>query len=61
MLNGGYYWGLVADYPSKVKNCPTAPGSNRFPGVLSKKKTNAGDVVITFCVPYPWDEKGGFG
>ena len=47
--------------PEQVKNCPTAPGSNRFPGVLSKHKTNAGDVVITFCVPYPWDEKGGFG
>ena len=59
VLNGGFYWGLVADYPSQVKNCPTLPGSNRFPGVLSKTKTNAGDVVITFCVPYPWDEKGG--
>jgi hypothetical protein len=61
VLDGGYYWGLVADYPSSVKNCPTAPGSNRFPGVLSKLKTNAGDVVITFCVPYPWDEKGAWG
>jgi hypothetical protein len=61
VLNGGFYWGLVADYPSSVKNCPTAPGSNRFPGVISRHKTNAGDVQITFCVPYPWDEKGGFG
>ena len=61
VLNGGFYWGLVADYPSQVKNCPTAPGSNRFPGVLSKHKNGAGDIVITFCVPYPWDEKGGFG
>ena len=61
VLNGGFYWGLVADYPSSVKNCPTAIGSNRFPGVLKRNKTNAGDVVITFCVPYPWDEKGGFG
>ena len=60
-LADGYFWGLVADYPSSVKNCPTAPGSNRFPGVLKRQKTNAGDVVITFCVPYPWDEKGGFG
>jgi hypothetical protein len=65
VFDGGYYWGLVADYPSKVKDCPTVPAnppsSGLFPGVLSKNKTNAGDVVITFCVPYPWDEKGGFG
>ena len=37
---------------------PTAPGSNLFPGVISKNKTNAGDSVITFCKPYPWDGAG---
>ena len=56
----GLYWGLVANYPSKVKSCPTTPGSNLFPGVLSKMKTGAGDVVITFCKPYPWDGGGAW-
>jgi hypothetical protein len=58
----GLYWGLVADYTSKekVKSCPTTPGSNLFPGVISKMKTGAGDVVITFCKPYPWDGGGGW-
>jgi hypothetical protein len=23
-------------------------------------KTGAGDVVITFCKPYPWDGGGGW-
>jgi hypothetical protein len=56
----GLYWGLVADYQSKVKSCPTGINSNLFPGVLSKMKTGAGDVVITFCKPYPWDGGGGW-
>ena len=58
----GLYWGLVADYTSKqkVKSCPTTPGSNLFPGVISKNKTGSGDVVITFCKPYPWDGGGGW-
>jgi hypothetical protein len=60
VLVNGYYWGLVADYPNKVKSCPQSPGSNLFPGVLSKNKTGAGDVVITFCKPYPWDGGGGW-
>jgi len=59
-LASGYHWGLVPDYPSSVKSCPTSPGSNRFPGVLSKSKTNAGDVIITFCSPWPWDGAGGY-
>ena len=60
VLVNGYYWGLVADYPSRVKSCPQNPGSNLFPGVLSKNKTGAGNVVITFCKPYPWDGGGGW-
>jgi hypothetical protein len=60
VFQNGYYWGLVADYQSKVKSCPTSPNSSLFPGVLSKVKTGAGDVVITFCKPYPWDGGGGW-
>ena len=52
----GVYWGNVPDAPSSVKKCSQALS----PVVLSKNKTNAGDLVITFCVPYPWDGAGGF-
>jgi hypothetical protein len=61
IFKDGYFWGLLASYQSKVKSCPISPGSGLFPGVLSKMKDNAGDLVITSCVPYSYDEKGGFG
>jgi hypothetical protein len=61
IFSDGYFWGLLATYQSKVKACPTNPGSGLFPGALSKMKDNAGDLVITSCAPYSYDEKGGFG
>jgi hypothetical protein len=60
VLRNGLYWGYMKDYPSTVKSCPTTPGSGLFPGILSRNKTNAGDVVITFCKPADWDGAGGF-
>ena len=61
VLVDGFYWGLVADYPSSVKDCPKNPGSGLFPGIVSRRKSGAGEIFITVCAPHPWDEKGGFG
>ena len=57
--DSGRYWGLLPDVPKGVKSC-TSPNL-KFPAVLSKTKTGAGDVILTFCIPWPYDEKGGFG
>jgi len=45
----GLYWGLLPD--------KKGGGSCKAPAVLSRNKNQAGDVVITFCVPYPWDPR----
>jgi hypothetical protein len=51
----------MGDYPNnKVKSCPTNPGSNLFPGVITKNKTGSGDIVIASCQPFPWDGGGGW-
>jgi hypothetical protein len=47
------FWGLLPDVTPGVRSCTDARVV--FPGVLSKMKDAAGDVVITFCVPYPYD------
>jgi hypothetical protein len=41
------FWGLMPDCPKH--GAPTGPC------IISKSKTQAGDVVITFVKPYPWD------
>jgi hypothetical protein len=53
--NTKMFWGNVPDAGSKVKNCSQALS----PAVLSKNKTGSGTLVITFCVPFPWDGWGG--
>lgn len=50
------FWGNVPDASPSVKKCSQALS----PVVLSKNKTQSGDLVITFCAPYPWDGAGGF-
>jgi hypothetical protein len=41
------FWGLMPDCPKQ--------GTPTGPCILSKNKTQAGDVVIQFVKPYPWD------
>ena len=41
------FWGLM---PDCAKN-----GTPTEPCIISKKKNQAGDVLITFVKPYPWD------
>jgi hypothetical protein len=41
------FWGVLPDCPNQ--------GTSRGPCVLSKHKDNAGDEVITFFQPSPWD------
>lgn len=53
------YWGLLPDLPNGIASC--SDPAIVYPGVLRKNKNNAGDVIIDFCVPYPIDEKAGFG
>ena len=53
--------GAPCELPEQGEELSHESGSGLFPGVLSKMKDNAGDLIITFCVPYSWDEKGGFG
>lgn len=47
------YWGVLPDAPNGAKSC-TDPRI-KFPAVLSKTKNGAGDVILTTCVPYPFD------
>jgi hypothetical protein len=46
-LNEAFYWGIVPDCPKH--------GTPQGPCVQSKHKDNAGDEVITFFKPAPWD------
>jgi len=48
-----YYWAVLPDPPNGAKSC-TDP-KIKFPVVLSKTKNGAGDVILTSCVPYPFD------
>jgi hypothetical protein len=41
------FWGLTPDCPNH--------GTPTGPCIVSKKKNQAGDVLITFVKPYPWD------
>jgi hypothetical protein len=50
------FWGNVPDAAANVKKCSDVA----FPAILSKNKTGSGDLVITLCVPSPWDGAGGF-
>ena len=45
----GLYWGLLPDKKGY--------GACTKPSILSRKKEHVGDVVIKFCIPYPWDPR----
>ena len=48
-----YFWGVLPDAPTGAKSCTDS--KIKFPVVLSKTKNGAGDVVLTSCVPAPFD------
>ncbi len=48
-----YFWGVLPDAPNGAKSCTDS--KIKFPVVLSKTKNGAGDVVLTSCVPSPFD------
>ena len=61
-LDTSVYWGNMlnagaagTNTSASIKNCSGA----RAPVVLSKNKSGPGNLVITFCVPWPWDGFGG--
>ena len=54
-----FVWGLLPDVPNGVKSCTSS--KVKFPAVLSKTKNGAGDVILTYCVPDPWDPHGFTG
>jgi hypothetical protein len=56
----GKFWGSVPNAAGNQKTCSN-PAPVRAPVVTQKKKTGAGDLVITLCIPYPWDGWGGSG
>jgi hypothetical protein len=56
----GKFWGSVPNAAGNQKTCES-PAPVRAPVVTQKKKTAAGDLVITLCIPYPWDGWGGSG
>lgn len=56
----GKFWGSVPSAAGNQKTCSN-PAPVRAPVVTQKKKTGAGDLVITLCIPYPWDGWGGSG
>jgi hypothetical protein len=47
-----FYWGILQD-------CQAAGPTD--PCVASRTKSNAGDALITFKIPYPWDANGWLG
>jgi hypothetical protein len=47
------YWAVVPDAPNGAKSCTDS--KIKFPVVLERKKNGAGDVVLTSCVPFPFD------
>ena len=61
----GPRWGLPTEQVNSTTGCPGSPNFpspppfNLFPGVYKKQK-KAGDIVITFCKPSPWDGGGGW-
>jgi hypothetical protein len=51
------FWGILGNVPGGTASCSALPpGSD--PAILSRNKEPGGDVVIVFCVPYPWDPMG---
>ena len=58
ILDAMLFWGVLPDVTGGVGSCSewaTVPGAG--PAVLSRNKVN-GDVMVVFCVPYPWDPQG---
>ena len=54
-LGATLYWGLLPDCQYVRPGLPAAAVASMGPCILHRDKTGAGNAVVTFYLPYPWD------